>query len=227
MVSKRHAYWRKRSCQSDMGAFVIASLSIVLVGCSELGPQKVERLANQARYSFTDETGAPMQMEQIVFLQGEWETRASFINPRNFEDSWTLTAPQSASCHAILSGAFIQCEMDTLFPQGFSWRTVSIFSFDRYQDTHRVAFMDDQWALFDVYEGRIQDGILKADNRNTKTFGPGGLNGEFIPAGFELATGDTLDEFSFSWMSDFGGATYWRPVIKIDFIRKVDTSGDT
>lgn len=214
----------KKNCSRPRatGTFVLA---IALSGCSEIGPQYAEYLSNQTRYSYTEETGVPAEFLQLGILHGEWETRASFINPNDFEGGWATTSTQSAECVPILGGTFIQCEMNTLFPQGFTWRTSAIYSFDRYQSIHRIAFMDDQWALLDVYEGRLQNNILKADNKNSKTFGPGGLGGEFIPAGFELSLGDNQDYFTFSWMSDFGGATYWRPVIKIEFMRKgADTS---
>lgn len=176
-----------------------------------------------ARYRPSAETGAPPEMKRLAALVGNWTTTASFIDLEDFEGAWVPTSAQRASCRGLHDGAFVYCEMDTLFPAGNMWRTVAVYSFDRYQGKYRVGFLDDQWALFDVYEGIFEGDTLRADNRATGTFGPGGLNGEFIPAGFELIAPEPgEDTFTFTWMTDFGGITHWRPAIRIEFVRKGD-----
>ncbi|MEM7730170.1 MAG: hypothetical protein AAF311_12990 [Pseudomonadota bacterium] len=43
-------------------------------------------------------------------------------------------------------------------------------SYDQYRDVYRVAVLDDSSGLLDIYEGTVEDGVLRVDNLRADTF---------------------------------------------------------
>lgn len=53
-----------------------------------------------------------------------------------------------------------------------TFQTATLFSYDQYRNTYRIAVVDDTWGLMDIYEGTIENGVLVATNLRAGTTFP-------------------------------------------------------
>jgi hypothetical protein len=157
------------------------------------------------------EPGAPPQMRAIAWMQGEWDVRSEFHSLTPGDDSWTATGVQRVTYAAIFDGSFLSASYTVRWPSGSYWSWSVLASYDRFQNVYRLAVWDDQWALLDIYEADLSGDVIEASNEESRTWGPGGPNGEMIPARFRITR--EAEGFRFEWL---GRATNgeWNPLIR-------------
>jgi hypothetical protein len=117
--------------------------------------------------------GPAPEMQRLAFLEGGWRVTPQFGTPGQ-PGTWTPTAATRTEFIAFLAGTFLRSELSVTWPDGQVWKTVSVWSYDRFREEYRVGILDDLWGLFDVYEGGFDGDELKVSNERARTWGPAG-----------------------------------------------------
>jgi hypothetical protein len=187
----------------------VVAAALVLVACATPQQAPVYEINPDPTAGF--ERGAPAEMRAIAWMAGEWDVESEFHSLVPGEDRWYSTGIQRVRYAPVYEGAFLNTAFQVSWPNGSSWRWTLLVSYDRFQGVYRFAVWDDQWALLDIYEGRLDGDVIEASNEESGTWGPGGPSGEMIPARFRITRQG--EGFRFEWL---GRATNgaWNPLIR-------------
>ena len=116
------------------------------------------------------------QFEAIKYTKGSWVMQATFFE----EGKWaTPKSPVSAVADTTLNDAFIRMRVPVEFPDTVFQFEMTL-SFDRFNNTYRLAFLDDVNGFMDIYSGTMRDGILTVTNAETGSTFPDGNGGKVI-----------------------------------------------
>ncbi len=159
--------------------------------------------------------GAPPEMQKLAFLVGEWEVQAEPFGPNGQPGPSFQTTSRIIS---RLGGAVIEESIPLPQANDTTINMVTVWSFDRFRKVYRIAYLDDTYALFDVFEGIEQDGRIVFDNLRANTSLPG-------PEGRPMHGRNTLadlspDRFTITSEISFDGGKTWQIAIRGKYLRK-------
>lgn len=188
MSAVRH---RKRR---SVVAALVASLPLVLTAPG-LRPQETgdEGLAQ-----------ASPEIQRLTAALGTWTVE---LESRSGPEAPFTRLQTTSTITGLLGGAFIQERLVLPTPDGRRVEMMGIWGYDRYRAIYRFTWLDNVYALFDVFEGDWKDGVLTVDNTRSRTTIVAGkkeyygrmLWGPFAPDGFPVE----------SQLSTDGGTTWF------------------
>jgi len=154
-------------------------------------------------------------MARLDGLVGRWAATTSTPT----QEGRKTGAASTITVRRRMDGAFLESDSIIRTPS-FDMRLVSIFSYDQFRQVYRVAAMDGDFGLMDIYEGRIEErggeAVLVVDNFRSDTSFPTRSGGHLH---FRLAY--TLGQERRSLLVEMTtdrGAT-WREFSRTDFER--------
>ncbi len=116
-------------------------------------------------------------MAKLAPLTGTFTITGS----QNEADSSVSTlAPSVATGEATVGSAGVLLKTAAGVESGAVVRMHLTLSYDQYRDVYRVAVLDDSSGLLDIYEGAVEDGVLRVDNLRADTsYRAGGVEVHF------------------------------------------------
>ncbi len=141
-------------------------------------------MVSQTDYSPGFSAGTPIEMDQLLFLKGEWEIELKWTNNTTLpREEWLSAGKSKSNISDYYDGTFLH-EKSLGFPlgneghEGFKyWSYNSIFSYDRFNAMYRYVALDNIMGLADIYEGNFVENKLVLTNAGTNTYNNQGTNG--------------------------------------------------
>jgi hypothetical protein len=106
------------------------------------------------------------EIQRLVAALGTWTVE---LESRNGPDAPFTRLQTTSTISGLLGGAFIQERLFLPTPDGSRVEMMGIWGYDKYRAIYRFAWLDNAFALFDVFEGGWKDGVLTVDNTRTRT----------------------------------------------------------
>ena len=182
--------------------FLVASACLA----AAVVPAAAEDLPETAQASYD-------AMRKLAGLKGVWTVSTAYVD-QNGEH--TQLSKDIVVIEESLRGLlFTEKHRERLEGQGFSLETD--YSYDQYRNIYRIATTDDTWGLMDIYEGRVEDGVLEATNITSGTYFPTENGGKMHIRLTIPAQGDTR-VMAVDYSLDEGGS--WRPLYRVTYERR-------
>jgi hypothetical protein len=99
-------------------------------------------------------------------VRGEWIVE---LEGRNGPKDPFKMMQTTSTINDLLGGAFIKEQILLPTPDGQQIEMIGIWGYDRFRAVYRFTWLDEAFALFDVFEGEWREGVLTMDNTRTRT----------------------------------------------------------
>ena len=154
------------------------------------------------------------EMEKLSGFLGEWKLLTYEIDE---EGNWKAGKETSSKVTSFFGGAFFEEKSQVIGPNS-EINLRSTFGYLTGLKKYRISVVDKEYAVFDIYEGNIQNGALVVNNLDSRTpfIGRDGITYHF-KLSYTIPEND-----SFSLLIDFstdGGKT-WGKYQKVEYTRK-------
>ena len=155
-------------------------------------------------------------MEKLNALKGNWHAKTEIMNQ---DGTWSPHTDVKVKIASHMNGLlFVEEEIERIAMAPGAAGLKIDYTFDQYRNVYRLAVVDDTWGIMDIYEGKLDDGIIEMSNIRAGTSFPI-QNGELF---FRLqipVTGDTR-VMDIDLSSDKGKT--WQPFFKTTYKRIAD-----
>jgi hypothetical protein len=151
------------------------------------------------------------ELSRLEGLVGEWKISGRMMVTL---EQWSDASGQ-ATIRAALNGKFLEERYQMEFGNT-KWDVICLRSWDPFQRTYRVGYFDNQFGLFDVYEGLYRDGELLVSNVRSNTFFTSGRL-KFHTRNRTYAL--SRDSFKLDWYGSLDGGQTWFPAGNLTYTR--------
>ncbi|MGB6230577.1 MAG: hypothetical protein WBF53_10670 [Litorimonas sp.] len=106
-------------------------------------------------------------MAKLAPLMGDFTLSGTQNNP---DGSVSTLVETRATGGPVLGRTALKLETVADPGNGYPVRTELTLGYDQYRDLYRIAVLDNSSGLLDIYEGTVEDGVLRVDNLRTDTY---------------------------------------------------------
>lgn len=152
------------------------------------------------------------ELNKLEGILGAWNA-STFIMEEN---GWRRLSEAEVVIERSLKGLLI-VEHETGRAEDGEFPAMKLdISFDQYRDVYRLAVMDDQWGLMDIYEGELAGDALTATNLRADTGFPLGDGRTMY---FKLVIPTKGDERVMMIDTSLDGGETWQDFYKVIYTR--------
>ena len=152
-------------------------------------------------------------MRELEGLKGAWTVSTEYVD-QNGERS--MLSKDVVVAEESLRGLMLtEKHKERLEGQGFMLETD--YSYDQYRNVYRLAATDDTWGVMDIYEGRVENGVLQATNLRSGTYFPTADGGK-MHVRLTIPTKGDRRVMEVDHSLDEGES--WRPLYRVTYERR-------
>lgn len=163
-------------------------------------------------------TGRTAQMEELEWMEGEWDVSIKTLNP----DGTTLLRERTTSkVVADLDGCILRESMEVqVGPGGPRVKVMGLRSFDQFRGVYRFVWLENMAGLLDVFEGvKDSSGRIVATNVRSDTSLPNSSTGAFLHTRVSFAR-QSDDRFAIRYEISGDHGRTWKEGGNLEYTRR-------
>lgn len=152
-------------------------------------------------------------LQPFAYMPGQWD-----VVSYGYDESgaWRQGNPTRSVIVPMLEGRFLE-ESIVIDTPSRVMRLRIVRSFDSFQKCYRISICDAEFGMLDVYEGRLEGGVLTASDQHTGTHFrlPGGKHYMFTL----IQQGEDDDHFTVAFDASSDGGQTWEKFSASEYTR--------